>query len=455
MITPVCLKIIMPNRPQNNRCQNNPYLSVKLSNLECDCFETCFLGSQVSTANKKELFIKEAMTPVNSKWQNAVKRYSLLENKKDETRTEFERDRTRIMYSEGFDRMRYKTQVFPICDNDMVSTRSTHVLQVADIARNISRSLGLNEELAEAIAMGHDLGHPPFGHEGEAALAKITKNNNLPLFWHEKNSLRLIDKILTLTNSKGRQNNLGLTYAVRDGIINHCGELDENAIKPRTNYINLEVLTKAGDVQPYTWEGVVVKVSDKIAYLGRDIEDAFKIGILKKNNIKELNKIVKKYIPNFDGEVSNTALINIFVTDLIANSSPENGIGFSKPVFELMNAIKTYNYQNIYCAEASKALSPADCEMIISGIFKGYEKRYNGYDTIKSLEKENNKYVQNFKEWLVKYTDNPYRPPEYENTILYDLKNPQDYKQAIVDYISAMTDKYAIKTFEAVCFQER
>ena len=136
------------------------------------------------------------------------------------------------MHSEGFDRLRFKTQVFPSPDNDMISTRSSHVFQVTDIARNISKKLGLNEELAEAIALGHDIGHAPFGHDGEKSLNKIALTHRLQPFWHEKNSLRMADKFLTLQNSKGQENNLGLTYAVRDGIINHCGEVDEILLSP-------------------------------------------------------------------------------------------------------------------------------------------------------------------------------------------------------------------------------
>ena len=201
-----------------------------------DTVEISFKGSSIvdnlTFKFKNKIFEKDAMTPGNPNWAKAVQRYSSIETKENEIRSDFERDRNRIMHTEGFDRMRFKAQVFPVCENDMVSTRSSHVLQVSDIARNISKKLGLNEELAETIAMGHDIGHSPFGHDGEKSLKNITIKEGLPLFWHEKNSLRMVDKILTLENSKGKLNNLGLTYAVRDGIINHCGEVDDNFIKP-------------------------------------------------------------------------------------------------------------------------------------------------------------------------------------------------------------------------------
>ena len=392
-----------------------------------------------------------AMDENNPDWSIAIKRYTPIEKKNNDIRTEFERDRNRIMHSEGFDRLRFKTQVFPVCENDMVSTRSTHVLQVSDIARNISKKLGLNEDLTETIAMGHDIGHSPFGHDGEKTLNSIAKKEGLPSFWHEKNSLRMIDNILTLLNSKGQQNNLGLTYAVRDGIINHCGELDQNFIKPRKTPVDLYSIQKAGEVEPYSWEGVVVKISDKIAYIGRDIEDATKLGILTDKNHQELNQILKTYLPDSDYQVNNTSLISLFVNDLVKNSSPQKGIGFSKPVFDLMNAIKKYNYEHIYLKTSAKKINQSGCDKIITAIYNHYLSFYNGSNTIENLSKTNgNKYNANFKDWLVKYSANPYRPQEYQNKIIYDLNNPQDYKQAVIDYISGMTDKYAISTYESI-----
>lgn len=392
-----------------------------------------------------------AMTENNPKWKYAIQRFTGIETKTNEIRTDFERDRNRIMHTEGFDRMRFKTQVFPLCDNDMVSSRSTHVLQVSDIARNISKKLGLNEDLTETIAMGHDIGHSPFGHDGEKSLKIICQREGLPSFWHERNSLRMVDKILTLQNSKGKENNLGLTYAVRDGIINHCGEVDQNFIKPRDNAIDLYSITTPGQVQPYTWEGVVVKISDKIAYLGRDIEDATKLGILTKQNNKELKQILKKHLPNSDYEVNNTSLISLFVKDLVQNSSPQKGIGFSQPVFELMNDIKQYNYQNIYLKQNAKKISQSQCDEIIETIYKHYFSYYKGINTIDELAKAgSNEFTDNFKKWLIKYSSNAYRPQEYQNTVIYNLNSQQDYKQAVIDYISGMTDKYAIKTYNSI-----
>jgi len=412
--------------------------------LDADIFVPSFKGVEGSDTKK---FSTEAMTKENPNWLKAIERYTPVEQKKYEIRTEFERDRNRIMHSEGFDRLRFKTQVFPSPDNDMISTRSSHVFQVTDIARNISKKLGLNEELAEAIALGHDIGHAPFGHDGEKSLNKIALTHRLQPFWHEKNSLRMADKFLTLQNSKGQENNLGLTYAVRDGIINHCGEVDENFIKPRKDYINLYDIQKAGQVQPFTWEGIVVKIADKIAYLGRDIEDASKIGVLNKKNHQELKEILKKHIPDFDAEVNNTTLMSIFVTDLVKNSSPQKGIGFSKPVFNLMNDIKNYNYKNIYLVKDAKKISQQQCDKVLKTIFDNYALMYRKNDTLSFLQKATDPYTNNFSKWIEKYTNNQSKPRNYKNTAVYDMTDYNDYKQAIIDYISGMTDKYALKTY--------
>ena len=294
MISPVSLCFYNKRTAVNNHSSQQYLYNPVYYRKKQDTVEISFKGSSIvdnlTFKFKNKIFEKDAMTPGNPNWAKAVQRYSSIETKENEIRSDFERDRNRIMHTEGFDRMRFKAQVFPVCENDMVSTRSSHVLQVSDIARNISKKLGLNEELAETIAMGHDIGHSPFGHDGEKSLKNITIKEGLPLFWHEKNSLRMVDKILTLENSKGKLNNLGLTYAVRDGIINHCGEVDDNFIKPRKNILNLEEISSPGKVQPYTWEGIIVKVSDKIAYLGKDIEDATKMGIFTKKIIRNLIK---------------------------------------------------------------------------------------------------------------------------------------------------------------------
>ncbi len=223
---------------------------------------------------EKKTFSQVAAFPENPKWQNCISRLGKLSHRKYDIRSEFERDYNRILNCTAYSRLKHKTQVFFATNNDHVCTRMEHVNIVASIAKTIARALGLNVELVEAMAFGHDLGHAPFGHHGETIIAEIMKQENFPSsFWHEKNSLRMVDYIETLPNSRGEHENLSLTYAVRDGIVCHCGEVDENYLKPREEFVDLESMSK-GQYMPYTYEGCVVKICDKLAYIGRDIEDA-------------------------------------------------------------------------------------------------------------------------------------------------------------------------------------
>ena len=209
-----------------------------------------------------------------------------------------------------------------------------HVNHVVSISYTISKFMGLNTELTQAIALGHDLGHSPFGHEGETLLSEIMQQWD-GSFWHEKNGLYTADKIATLPNASNMHKNLRLTYAVRDGIISHCGETDENGLFPRPGAIDLEQIERPNQYMPFTWEACVVKLSDKIAYLGRDIEDAIELNLLEPDRLEELNKLMRK-IPDSPGVVNNTALIELFIKDICRNSSPEEGMHFSPRYFNLL-----------------------------------------------------------------------------------------------------------------------
>ena len=201
----------------------------------------------------------------------------------DKFRTDFQRDTHRIIYSQSFRRLRHKTQVFYFPQNDHVSTRLDHVLLVASAARTVARCLGLNEDLAEAIALAHDIGHAPFGHQGEEILSKIIEKNQklkkeMPVFQHEVYGLRVVDKIA----KRDRENpGLNLTFEVRDGIISHCGE-DYKSYKlmPSKNVKILENIHNREEAGlPTTMEGCIVRLVDKVAYFGKDIEDALETKI--------------------------------------------------------------------------------------------------------------------------------------------------------------------------------
>ncbi|MBR6298594.1 MAG: HD domain-containing protein, partial [Candidatus Gastranaerophilales bacterium] len=286
----------------------------------------------------------------NPKWQNAITRLNVLSNKPFDIRSPFDRDATRILHSNAYRRLKHKTQVFFATNNDHVCTRIEHVGHVASISKTISKALGLDVSLAEAIALGHDLGHSPFGHHGEKVIEKIMHKNgfNQP-FWHEKNSLRFVDLIETLPNYSGFKENLNLTYAVRDGIVCHCGEVNENSIKPRDEFFDLNEIEK-GKCMPYTYEGCVVKISDKIAYLGRDIEDAYNYKFFDKEDMLTLKQlaqeVMKKKIKFKD--VNTSSLIHEFITNLCKNSNPDIGLTFSSEYYDMMKKIKKFNYKKIY-----------------------------------------------------------------------------------------------------------
>ena len=227
----------------------------------------------------------------NPKWENMIKRENIIYKRQNELRSEFERDYTRIIHCNAYRRLKHKTQVFFSPESDHICTRLEHVMHVESISYTIARYLGLNTELTKAIATAHDIGHSPFGHEGEKILSNISKNEIGETFWHEKNGLDYVEKIELLEDLIKDKQNLNLTYAVRDGIISHCGEIDENMLKPREENINLDEYKTPNQYAPYTWEGCVVKIADKIAYLGRDIEDAISLGILDEN-LEELYTVM-------------------------------------------------------------------------------------------------------------------------------------------------------------------
>lgn len=400
------------------------------------------------------LFSKVAIVEGNPKWDECIQRQSLYVRDHD-IRSPFTRDYTRILHCTAYRRLKHKTQVFFATRNDHICTRIEHVNHVASVSYTISKFLGLNTELTSAIATGHDLGHAPFGHEGEKVLTKLAKENLNDSFWHEGNSLRFADKCETLQSPEGEEHNLNLTYAVRDGIISHCGEVDERAIYPRESNIDLSTITSASQCSPYTWEGCIVKIADKIAYLGRDIEDAWNLGILTTTQLKKLLTIVQKNCNVSLTKVNNTVIIHKFILDICNSSSPEHGIRFSQNHFTLMEELRAFSEENIYAHERL-SIFKSYAKLIIESIYKTLEGAYKKENTLKELE---GKYLgvfhlltKHFIEWLQKYAYNHThsefkRNKKYKNLLLYDMTDEKDYIQSIIDFISGMTDSFAIKVF--------
>ena len=288
-------------------------------------------------------------------------------------RTEFQRDRDRIIHSKSFRRLKHKTQVFITPEGDHYRTRLTHTMEVSQIARTISRALRLNEDLVEAIALGHDLGHTPFGHAGERAL-----NNVCPYpFEHSEQSVRLVEVLEK--DGKG----LNLSFEVRDGIRNH---------------------QTAG--MPSTLEGKIVRLSDKIAYIHHDMDDAIRGNILQESDVPaEIRQVL--------GETCKERL-NHMIHDIVTHSQGQPDIIMSDEVWNAMMKLRKFLFIEVYENEAVKAEEVKAVRLI--------ETLYQYYLTRIDL-----------------------LPKDYLK--LVDMGTPREV--AICDYIASMSDKFVIATFES------
>lgn len=393
-------------------------------------------------------FESVATTEKSPKWENAIKRENVLYTPSygDNTmRTEFDRDYTRVINSRAYRRLRNKTQVFFAPRNDHICTRIEHVTLVESIAHTISEYLGLNCELTKAIATAHDIGHSPFGHQGEYILSEISQREFGKKFWHEKNGVRLVDNLELLPDYDGNLRNMNLTYAVRDGIISHCGEVTEKGLKPREEAIDLEQYNRANEYAPYTWEGCVVKIADTIAYIGRDIEDAKIMNLLSEREIAQFDKIIE------DVKIQNSNLINYFVVDLCNNSNLEKGLTFSNKVYETMKLILEFNYKKIY-KNSKIAPSIRYFKVVINELYYTLKNEFDGINTLKRLKKMKRYYPNlslEFADWLSNYIETEDRE-NHKNKIVYDLNKIEDYENAIIDYISGMTDQYIISVYNEI-----
>ena len=411
----------------------------------------------------KDAFVQVACSEENPNWQQAIQRQHELYSRNNDIRTDFERDYTRLLHCEAFRRLKHKTQVFFAPKNDHICTRMEHVFHVASVASTISKYLGLNEQLASAIAIGHDIGHAPFGHFGEECLNKLLPQKpgeNAPKrFWHERNSLFFADYIETLQDPEGRAKNLDLTYAVRDGIVCHCGEVDESGIRPRSQALSLYDIKKAGSVQPYTWEGCVVKLSDKIAYLGRDIEDARRYHILDMGAYRQLREIVGEcfgFSATKTGKtVNTTVLINDLIVDLCQQSSPEDGLVFSPPYFKFMKKLKSFNFANIYNHWRLQEFEHY-ATVVIHTIYRllCQTQPFVPSQKVGFCLKQYPLLSTTFEDWLIKYTsyDLEKRALIKFDSIkpVFDLSQPDSFNKCVIEFISGMTDQFAIAIHEEI-----
>ena len=394
-------------------------------------------------------FEKYSTNPENLNWEKATKRETPLYPRNNDIRNDFERDYTRIIHSNAYRRLKHKTQVFFSPENDHICTRIEHVTHVESISYSIAKNLGLNTELTKAISVAHDIGHSPFGHEGEKILSEISKRDLGYPFWHEKNGLEFVDNVELLEDNNGFKKNLDLTYAVRDGIISHCGEVNEKFLKPREEFIDLQTYITPNQYSPFTWEGCVVKISDKISYISRDIEDAILLGLLDDSleKLHEILKFEKKAI------INNSVIINKLIFDLCTNSNPDDGLIFSDESLQLLDNIKAFNYKNIYYSDKVLA-SEKYFELVLTQIFEILKSAYykeNTLENLNKLKKNYNSVVTPFIKWINCYWNLTDREnTNLQNKVLFDINNEKDYLKAIIYYISGMTDNFAIEIYNEI-----
>ncbi len=407
---------------------------------------------------KKNTFAQVAARPGNEKWDQLIRRASALYERADDIRSPFARDYTRILHSNAYRRLKHKAQVFCNIENDHICTRMEHVTHVESVSYTIAKYLGLNDELTQAIAAGHDLGHAPFGHQGEKIIGELKEEYLGEKFWHEQNSVRFVDDIELLADNYNEYRNLDLTYAVRDGIISHCGEVDENELRPREELFDLSEFDAPGKYSPATWEGCIVKISDKIAYVGRDIEDAISLGILADEQQAELVQMARA---NDVHALNTTVIMHNMIIDICESSSPEKDICLSPEFLDQLNRIKEFNYKYIYFSdrlEPFRQYSRFILRQLFGVLLDAYDEKENGtatWNRLKEIEKFYPSLAGEFLAWLARYCDEASVPAEYsqisskcKNKKIYgSLDNRETYIRAIFDYISGMTDSFAIKAF--------
>ena len=332
----------------------------------------------------------------------------------NEYRQAFSADADRILNSLSFTRYIDKTQVFSLINNDHLTHRVIHVQMVSRVGRTIGRYLGLNEDLIEAASLGHDIGHTPFGHDGERFLSKLTHEQGAGFFHHNLQSIQFLDRIEK--NGKG----WNLSLQTMDAIICHNGEAHSKQLVPQKDRSFKEFdhmmatikKKKTCDEIPMTMEGCVVRMADTISYIGRDLEDAIRLGLVKREDMPDSCKEIL-------GRTNGTIVFNL-VTDLISNSLNQPFIGFSEKVSSALKKLKVFNYKHIYKNPVIKR-HLSSIEDIFCFLFEKY---------LAALEKENEKSVI--------FTD-------FLNGMSSRYRANHSNPEIVRDYISGMTDSYFIR----------
>ena len=353
------------------------------------------------------------LSPLAAHSKHAVRRFP-DEHIDTGHRQNYAADSDRILHSLAYTRYIDKTQVFYLVDNDHITHRVLHVQLVSKISRTIGRFLGLNEDLIEAVALGHDIGHCPFGHDGEAYLSELCEVCGIGPFQHNVQSVRFLDKI----ERKGRGWNL--TLQVLDGILCHDGEIHTQALYPQRektfDTFDQEIANKAADrdipITPMTLEGCVVRMADTISYIGRDIEDAIRLNLIKRSQLPKAS--VARL-----GDTNGTIVYNL-VTDVIKNSFQRPSIAFSQDVSKALKQFMEFNLNHIYLNPKIKPDAGK-----IRHIFEVVFERY-----LKDLKEANQASII-FTEYLDGMSD------DYK----YNTSPPEIAR----DFIAGMTDQYFLR----------
>jgi dGTPase len=387
---------------KNNRFDFNPSLKGKNKLKQLD--DICEI------LNQRE---NSLLSPLATPSKNAYRR---LDEQRLKTgyRQAFSVDVDRILNSRAYIRYIDKTQVFYLIDNDHITHRVLHVQLVSKIARTIGRFLRLNEDLIEAIALGHDIGHSPFGHDGEQFLSALCQSHGIGFFRHSVQSVQFLDKV----EQKGKGWNLALQTL--DGILCHDGEIHNEKLKPidnksfKTLENNLIEKKKFSNTQlvPMTLEGCVVRMSDTISYIGRDIEDAIRMDMIQRSDIP---KACGQLLGNTNGEI-----VYSLVTDIIQNSYESDSVTFSPETSEALKLLRAFNYERIYINPKIKTHTDT-----IRTLFSILFERY-----LEDIEKENRSSVifLNFLKGMSK---------TYIQT--------QTREEIVRDFIAGMTDQYFLR----------
>jgi dGTPase len=339
-------------------------------------------------------------------------------------RMAFALDADRVLHSLAYTRYIDKTQVFSLMDNDHITHRVLHVQLVSKIGRTIGRLLGLNEDLIEAIALAHDIGHPPFGHDGEAYLSRKCVEHGLGPYLHNLQSVHFLENM-----EKGGKG-LNLALQVLDGVMCHDGEVHTAGLTPRPDktfaQLDMEMTAKQADpslaLTPMTLEGCVVRICDTVSYIGRDLEDAISVGLIRRGDMPEEVREVL-------GDTNGTIVYRL-VEDLVAQSAGKASVGFSPEKGQALGALKKFNLERIYLDPRIKSQHPK--------IEKAFDLLFENYlDDFKKKRKASPLF------W------------DFLGSLSPEVQEKYPPASLVRDFLAGMTDEYFLRRYQDLVLPHR